>query len=310
MKRIRFAYAALAALTLSLPAIAQEASQAFVERATIRSADTHCGLFDRRERLALEMGYWQSRGALLRGGYDIQTVAAMQAEAEAYAGSHPCDDEALIGAADRLKNAFLAFSRTPFMEFKGRERQWTATRTLTDVWAIAQDENTRSARMGLVYTVRAQDPLAFAEPGEYRAPAELAVLLPLKPGEHAPAYAQIVMRDETKLQEPWLGGILTISNRLSTPPKSLTKRLWASDRLIVDAPPYEDDETPGALFLFDQATRTEFETLDPREAILVEFTPSGRNPGETPYTVMMEVGDFKAAAAFSAIERDSPMPAN
>ena len=292
-------------------ALAQnEADEAFIERAALRSADAQCNLLDASEKNALALGYWQARGALLRGGYTLSEVDAMQFEAADYAAAKDCDDQAMGAAADRLKNAFLAFSKTPYMELTGLYRQWTATRTLTDVWGVHQIENSTSVRLGLVHLNRALDPLSLADPNLPREIPFFAALLPIPQGSPPPATAIIVMRDPEKEPRPWLGGPFGRGGEgLSTPPRSLTVMIHATERIEVDAPPYDDKgATPGILFLFDLETRRRFEALDPREAVRLQFIPSDRDrEGET-ISVLMEVGDFRAAAAFNAIPRSRPKP--
>lgn len=286
-----------------------DANTAFLERASLRAADDTCKLLSTEERLALEMGYWQARTALLRGGYSIQEVTALNDEAISYADTKECDDERLTTSNDRLKNAFLAFSRTPFYEFKGGIRQWTATRTLTDVWAAYQEDPQTTVRFGLVHLQRAKDPLAFAEPGLKRPPAQLSALKGLLVDQQPPAMARLIVRDKSKSPRPWIGGLFGPTDGLSPPPLSISKKILASGREIVDAPPYEDgDKTQGALFLFDQRAITALHELDPRESLIVEFIPSDRDKGAKPVRGIFEVGDFRAAAAFSAIARDTKQP--
>lgn len=302
--------AAISAFAAPSASAQTEADGAFIERAALRAADAVCKKLDASERLALDMGYWQARGALLRGGYDLSEVAAMQYEAEHYAVDKSCDDAAMIAAAERLKNAFLAFSRTPFMEFGGLYRQWTATRTLTDVWGVHQEDARTGARLGLIYTSRARDPLAFADPNLPREAPDFAVLLPIPKGAPAPAAAYMMMRDPEKEPLPWLGGPFGWGgDGLSTPPRALCELVHAAQRLVVDAAPYGDGAaTPGVLFMFDAEARARFEALDPREAVRISFVPSDRDRGAQAASILMEVGDFRAAAAFNAIPRNRPKP--
>lgn len=306
----RIAWLSVIALVAAAPAFAQaDANRAFLERASLRAADEVCELFDMREQLALEMGFWQSRGALLRGGYSADRINALHEEAIIFAESKSCDDPGMQVSSARLKDAFLAFSRTPFMEFRGIERQWIASRTLTDVWSTYQEDPASRVRLGLVYNERASDPLAFAEPDKARPPPLFSTVFPLPEGASPPAYARLILRDSAKSPEAWLG-LFGHNGGLTPPPRGVSRQLWASGRKIIDAPPYEDgDKTRGALFLFDEKARAAFESLDPREAITLEFAPSGRSPDAKAVRVVMEVGDFRAAAAFGAIPRDQPQPA-
>ena len=305
----RRSLAAIVLISCAFPAFAQkDAESAFVERAALRAANENCQLLDDSETLALDMGYWQARGALLRGGYGLDGVDRMQYEAADYARSKDCDDEAMIGASDRLKNAFLAFSRTPYMELDGQFRQWTATRTLTDVWGVHQEDPDSGVRLGLIFLNRARDPFASADPTQPRETPVFAALLPMAKGAKPPAFVRLIMRDPTKDNHPWLGGPFGRGGGpLSVVPRGLSKQHFASERIVIDAPPYEDDgETPGALFLFDNNVQRAFENLDPREIIRIEFIPSDRAENTDRLDVIMEVGDFRASAAFSAIPRQRP----
>ncbi|MFC7290910.1 hypothetical protein [Hirschia litorea] len=305
---------ALIAFCISMTpnAIAQDApsaDSAFLERASLRAADIKCKLLSTSERLALEMGFWQARTALLRGGYPLRDVNALNDEATDYANSKECDDEGLTSSNERLKDAFLAFSRTPFYEFKGGQRQWTATRTLTDVWAAYQEDPITSVRFGLIHLPRAKDPLGFSKPGDVRPPSKLAAIAKTLPDKSPPALARLILRDNEKSPEPWIGGMFGPSTGLTPPPLSISKKILASGREVVDAPPYQDGKkTQGALFLFDETAREALNQLDPRESLIVEFIPSDRDKSSKPVRAVFEVGDFQAAAAFSAIARDKVDP--
>ncbi len=286
-----------------------DANSAFLERASLRAADDNCKLLAPPERLALEMGYWQARTALLRGGYPLRDVTALNDEAIAYANSKDCDDAGLTASNERLKDAFLAFSRTPFYEFKGGQRQWTATRTLTDVWAAYQEDPATTVRFGLIHLPRAKDPLGFSKPGEVRPPAQLAAITKTLSGQPPPAMARLIVRDNEKSDQPWIGGMFGPTTGLTPPPLSISKKILASGREVVDAPPYEDGKkTQGALFLFDKSAQDAVNLLDPRESIILEFIPSDREKNSKPVRAVFEVGDFQAAAAFSSIARDKADP--
>ena len=293
------------------PDAAKSADTMFVERAALRAANAACNLFEPGEALALDMGFYQARNALLRGGYDSRMVAALEREAADYAGDKSCDDPAMASSAALLKNAYKAFTRTPFMEFKGDVRQWTATRTLTDTWSAWQQAPGSPVRFGLIRPIRADDPLALGDPDAPREDPVLAAALPLRDGAGAPAYARIWMRDPRKLPEMWDGGLRGfIPGALDAPPRGLSRQIWASERRVVDGPPYGDgDKTPDALFLFDARAEKLLSELDPREAVTLEFTPSDRDRKGKPVRVVMEVGDFRAAAAFSRIPRNTAVPA-
>ncbi len=283
----------------------RDAVSAFMERASLRSADDHCELLTRNERLALDMGYWQSYGALLRGGFELDELTAMHNETTDYASTKPCDDKAMTAATEKLKNAFLAFSRTPFFEFHNSQSTWTASRTLTDVWGTYQENSKTNSRMGLVHLKRARDPLAFAKPGEKRDPPQLGAMLRLAKGDKLPATARLIARDPAKNAEPWLGGLFGDAGTLSAPPRAFSSAYFAAGREVVDARPYEDgDATNGILFLFGSDALRALEALDPREAVVIEFAPSDRDKGGKLIRSVFEVGDFKAAAAFTLISRE------
>ncbi len=295
------------------PAYAQleDAESLFIERAALRAANANCQILTSDETNALDMGYWLVRTTLIRSGRSLDQIDRVGEEAANYAATKACDDPALEGATARLTDAFKAFARIPFMEFPGEARQWTATRTLTDVWAAWQATPQEDARFGLIYPVRASDPLAFAEPDEEREPFMLAAMLALDPSDKMPATARLVFRDSKITPEPWLGGLFgDMGAQLPTPPRAFSTQVFANSRKLVDAPPYADDnKTPGALFMFDPSTRPLLEALDPREAILIEFLPSDRDRTAKVRRIRMEVGDFQAASAFASIARKAKMSA-
>lgn len=283
-----------------------DAESLFIERAALRAANERCQILTADEARALDMGFWLVRTTLIRAEYNLNQIARVGSEAADYAATKPCDDPALLGAAARLADAFLAFSRTPFKEFPGDDRGWTATRTLTDVWAIWQAEPTGTARFGLIYPERARDPMAFADPDKPREPFALAALIALGGDEPAPSTARLVMRDPAIAPSPWLGGLFGDAGyKLPTPPRALSKRHFASQRIMVDAPPYGDNDTQGALFLFDARALASVSELDPREAVEIEFLPSDRNKDAEVKRVKMDVGDFQAAMAFASIPRNA-----
>ena len=300
---------------LSVPlSVAQDktADQLFIERSSLRAADEHCELLLPGESLALDMGFWQARTALLRSGFSVSNVQAMEDEAADYAQRKPCDDEAMLNAAARLRDAFTAFARTPFMEFPGHTQSWTSTRTLTDVWGVSQqaynnDTNTYPGpvRLGLAFPDRLRAPLSLADPSKPRETPIFAAMLHLPPDLPLPSSAQLVLRDPKRAQSPWLSSIFGSHHAAPRPPpNAYSRRIFAADRFMVDAPPYGDEEaTPGVLFVFSEDAEAAFAALDPREAVRLEFVPSDRDRSTQKLSVTMEVGDFRAARAFSAIPR-------
>ncbi|MEM6627840.1 MAG: hypothetical protein AAF719_14180 [Pseudomonadota bacterium] len=265
---------------------AAEADRAFLERASLRAADDNCELFNEGERLALEAGYWQSRGALLRGGYSVSDVTSLAEEAGAYALQRGCNDRNLALSADRLRDAFKAFSRTPFMEYFADYSTWTASRADSDDWAVVQAAED-GARLGLFN----------AEAG---APPVPAVFFPIEEGYAGPVSARLFLRDPLKSPSPWLGGVLGVRDGPTPPPSGISKPYWAGDVRVVE----EGRGSPAGLaFFFAGDLQASLSELDPREAVWVEFAPSPRLRNAKPTRTMFEIGDFRAAAAFAAIPK-------
>ena len=69
------------------------------------------------------------------------------------------------------------------------------------------------------------------------------------------------------------------------------------------------DSHPIWIFYFSPAAITRLEALDPREAIQLDIVPSQRAKDQTVKRVAFEVGDIRAAHAFSMIPKPEPAPA-
>jgi hypothetical protein len=117
-----------------------------------------------------------------------------------------------------------------------------------------------------------------------------------------PYAARLVLRDDARASQPYLdrfgGGStagLPLARRL--PPSSAQKSYAAMARAPAGADLLPKGETAGWAFRFPDAASVELATLDPREAVAVDFL----FPGDVVRRAYVEVGDFAAGRAFLAV---------
>ena len=300
----------LGLLPTALPATAEtkvyrEAEQAFLERTSLRAADEKCGYFTELERAALEAGQLQSRGALLRAGVDINAIDTAAKEVIRIANTQDCGAADFKIAAGYLKDAFSAFIGTMIMDFPGDTMNWKASRSRWDTWRIVQDGSTDDYMFEFGLLAPSMDdpdafPANFSRPLDsplVGRPFDLAVDLFLSDEEPMPASARILIRDDAKSIEPWLGNIFT--GEPGPPPRNLTSAYWPSRQEIV----VEDDraKTRKARFVFSDAASEALKKLDPRERVEILILPNSRAKDQTPTILEVEVGDFEAAYMFSRL---------
>jgi len=118
-----------------------------------------------------------------------------------------------------------------------------------------------------------------------------------------PYAARLVVRDPARASGPYLRGWEPGARpplAARTPPASAARTFLAETRVPADpalAPPPKDR---ALLFRFPAAAASAMASLDPREAVTVEFLFSGRG-GDTVRRAYVEVGDFAAGLAFLRI---------
>ena len=117
----------------------------------------------------------------------------------------------------------------------------------------------------------------------------------------------MILRDTDKMPEAWLGSITGATKDLSPPPRSISRVEWAAEiRKGKDAV-----GDPIWIFYFNAEALTRLEGLDPRESFRLDFIPSQRAKDQTVKSIAFEVGDIRAAHAFSQIpppEYPAPTP--
>lgn len=280
----------------------------YLERAAISEADARCKLFTDGERFALRSGLYQSRNELLRNNYSLDKLEDVAADARNHVRTLSCDNQAIREAALTIRDSYRMFAKTNYLEYPGAHGHWGASRVAFDQWAVMEaDEHTRVA-IGL----RRGGPDALrrlALPHEPGADADLdirfAVALPAGDWAMAPASVQIRSRDETKLNQPWLGNLYGATTNLAAPPQGVSRSDWAGG---VD---HKDDIThkPFIVYYFPAAVAAHLALLDPREAIEVAVTPSPRAADQKVKSYLFEIGDFSAALAFALIPQPAAAPA-
>lgn len=266
-----------AGLIAAAPAWAGPAD-VYYERALMSAAHARCGLFTPATARALEAGTAQARGAALRSGVGEADLNAVRARARSRAAATACDSAELRTAAERVRGAFEAWSRTARMEFPGQGGAWAVDRRAyrTPSWMVRQDAGSGANAVVFGYAGGLEgQALALAARGERY------------------ATARIVVRDPARAGTPWLPR----SGMAATPPRSSSRVFIASGQTAAE-PTLAPGGSEGAmLFRFPAAAADALSALDPRERFLVELV---RADG-TVRTVTLGVGDFAAARAFLAM---------
>lgn len=299
-------FAALSGLTAAAqePKIYRDAEQAFLERTSLRAADEKCKYFTDLERSALISGQLQSRGVLLRAGFDSTDIDKAADEVRLYANTQPCGSADFMAARSHLKNAFSAFIGTMVMDYPGVDTVWSASRSRWDTWRVVQNGSHQAFpyQFGLLAPVLTDPdafPAKFARPLDaplQTDPFQLALEIILPKDMQVPSLARILLRDDMKSPAPWLGTIF--GNEPGPPPHALTKAYWASGRELI-----EDEKTGERKlrFSFSPATTAAIEKLDPRERFQIAITPNARATSSEIIYLEIEVGDFAAAHAFTKL---------
>ncbi len=280
--------ATLLALTLAAAIPAAFADPAVVrrtwlERVAISAADQACNLFSDGERLALLSGLYQAEGELLRANTSPSEMQRLAAEVSTHAKSLGCVHPDVVSVAATVRNGYRAFVKTTYIEYPAVHAIWGASRSPHDRWAVSQLDKSSLVVFGLR---RAPN-----DPSSLR----LAIGMPAKGA--VPSSVQLIMRDPAKMPEPWFGTFSRPGTKLTPPPRSISHVEWAgkvsSAKDAVGAPIW--------VFTFNIAALTLLEKLDPREAIQIDLIPPSRVEKQGVKSIVLEVGDIRAARAFAAI---------
>ena len=245
----------------------------YYERTLMREADVKCSLFDARLGQALEASTLQVHGAALRGGASAALLEAAAARARDRARREPCASPGLHIAAQRVRAAFMSWSRQGSLSLPGDKGAWSAQRWPSGVgpyWTLSTPAQLagRPATLGL----RRENS---------KAPDRLSVWLQAPEGGQAYAL-RLVVRDPSRAPDPYLA---------PGPPPGAARAFLASER--TPAP------QGGVLYRLPDSAAAALAALDPRETVRLELAlPLGRR--DRIVKTEIEVGDFAAGRAFLA----------
>lgn len=292
MSRRVLTFAALSLLAAQAASADTAAVQrTWLERVAISAADQSCNLFSAGERLALQSGIYQAEGELLRANKTAAEMEKLATEVSTHARSLGCAHPSVVEIAATIRSSYRQFAKTSYLEYPTERSSWGASRSEHDKWAVSQTDKATKVVLGL---------------RRVKEDIRLAISMPAKGME--PSSVQMVMRDPDKMPEPWLGSIAGATKELSAAPRSIARIDWAGEiRKGKDAV-----GDPIWIFYFSPDAITRLEALDPREAVRLDFVPSQRAKNQTVKSISFEVGDVRAAHAFSLIPPPeyAPVPAS
>jgi len=273
------AIAAAAAVGAPIAAHAAGPSSLYYERTLMVVAGERCRLFTPGITAALSAGAHQARGAALRSGMPMADVKAVRARATAKANAVACNSRDLTLAAGRVRDAFAAWTRLSKMTFPGEQAPWLADRSSYSrpTWKLSQKGKAGSVAATFGYAGNLDRTALVAVAGF---------------AGQQPYAARLVMRDEARAQQPWLG---TAATR-PLPPRSASLVLLAEGKGAADASLLTHPSSAGVAFRFPARAADALANLDPRERFAVEYL----FPGDRVVTAVFEVGDFAAGRAFLA----------
>ncbi len=255
------------------------------ERTAMQSVGERCRLFDAPTAFALAAGQSQARTAALRAGADEVSLDRGAASARAQVAGLACNAPIVVKEAQRVRSAFALFSTLHRMSFPGDVGAWRADRTLavhSATWRLAQD------------AFAGQDKVVFGLAG--REGQQALTVAVATPDGVQPYAARIVLRDAARAPQPFIsGGHPPLAAR--TPAPAAARTIMAEARAPADRALLPEGVGVATAFRFPPAAMDALQTLDPREAISVDFLyPSTR--GDRVRTAFLEVGDFNAGMAF------------
>jgi hypothetical protein len=279
---------ALAGMLACAPAArASTPTELYYQRLVMAAADARCGLFSPPLRTALVAAQAQARGAALRAGADADSLARTMATARARAGSAACGSKDLSVASERVRQAFDGYLRVQRMSFTGDLRTWEAARAVSrDTWTWRLSQSASFGPDAAVFGIAAQG-----------ADQPLTAVAGFADGGW-PYAARLVMRDPDRSPAPSALRLKRGSPLSSRTPHGTGARIvLAQSRSIAEARLAPAGVKKAIQFRFPVEAAETLQTLDPREAVAIEFLFSGP-AGETVRTAYFEVGDFTAATAF------------
>lgn len=256
--------------------------QTYAERAFVLAAHQRCDLFGESVTQALGAALMQTRGALLRAGYETAQVSALARQSHTRAGTTACADPALAQVTGRVENAFGLWARAVRINFPAHGEGWAVDRFrgANPGWRLAQ-----TARVGA-------SPVRFGLAGRSPDAVEPVAVVSFV-GRSRPYAARIVMRDSAVVPRPLIGR----GSVADVPPPSGRKQVFAARQAAAPNSLLAADRKQGEAWTFDAGALTAVEQLDPRETFWIEFLFRD----DTVARVRMEVGDLTAARTFLAM---------
>jgi hypothetical protein len=259
----------------------------FYERTVMTQADRRCGLFAPEVGAALAAAAAQARGAALRAGTTVDSLRNAEATAHAKADAVACSAPDLAIAATRVRTAFSGYAKISRLTYAGDLADWRADRNVSKAarWRLSQD------------STFGPDHMSFGLAGRDGSAALVAVARFADGAE--PYAARLLLRNSSRSGQPyldrWGGGStanLPLAHRL--PPASALKAYAAAARSSAGPELMPKGTSDGWTFRFPDAAALDLASLDPREAVAVEFL----FPGDVTRRAYVEVGDFAAGRAF------------
>jgi len=281
------AVVAVAPMAAFAPSVARaQPLDLLYERTVMEAADSRCGLFTPDLARALAAAAAQARGAALRAGASPDDVARAERIARLRAAEADCRSSDVTVAAGRVRQAFTGFTHINRLTYPGDINSWRADRyaAANNPWRLRQD------------TIFGADRMSFGLAGRETSPVLLAVA---QFSDGADPYgARLVLRDAARSAGPYLdrptsGPTAGLPLYRRMPPPGAVTAILAEAREPAGRDFVARGEE-GWAFRFPAAAVRALATLDPREAVAVEFL----FPGDRVRRAYVEVGDFAAGEAF------------
>lgn len=266
----------------SSPLLAQTqdaTAQAYHERNFILAANAKCRLFDASVEQALGAAALQTRGVLLRAGYETTQVGAAASRAQGQGRAVSCVDPALRETSNRILHAFSRWSRAARLEFPAISKSWRVDRFSGSRtgWRMVQDSGigTANARFGLA--------------GQSPEVTKPTVVVSFR-GKPRPYAARLVMRDVDLLPRAHA----VSAGQAQMPPLSGRKTVFAARQTEAPDTLLAEGKRQGEAWEFPENAMTQLTRLDPREPFWIEFLFRDDSVARVPF----EAGDAAAAKAF------------
>jgi hypothetical protein len=280
---LKFAATLVLATVAGASSAGPDARVALAERSALIAAHNKCRLFNDDMVRALSAARAQARGALLRAGIADEEVARISGSGAARGQAVSCTDPTLATAVSRARAGFQGLANVREMRFPGTDRAWQAQRRPdADGWRVVQE-------VGAADTARARFGLR-----DHAGSVEFALVANIASERAAPVTGRLFVRNTAMARRPTLGAG-GLASRVSS--RNVAQVFLARSRRI--EPAGKDPATGAAraarvVLVFPDAARGALAGLDPRETVEVLMDPAG--PGAPPQRLLIEVGDFAAAA--------------